>query len=903
MLDLPAECVRDISDYLGFHPSRFFLWHTCSKLHQVEAPVFLAQEELRLCIQEKLVNLRNIRVKPLESMSEYDLSPILKLALRDRYHLLRMLLQNISPASLATNLGEETIERILWTFWISKDHQFIKKIAEARALRQNAYGQYDAEFLIEHKEDIISMFKKDPVDFLKKVVTETLPPKTRPDWDILMVNALSAQAKRCLLFLIQASGIPLFSVTAVLRAMAEGGEAILMTEHIRVFNPNVPHMREDLIRALGIGIFENRFDICSLILKRLGGLRKPNEMKSRLLEIVLANPSWKPGHEPDIELAKLLVANKADYRLKNEHGESLLDIAAKKGFSNLVSYFQSLGLKLENLGGDLEGILGKDFDFFKSVVGSRGEFIDRKCLESGASLLYYGILAQCDPRIYEFILNLSYGSDNRAKAKLVAETFSCALDRAGKDGRYAERLGFLKFVLDKYPLVVRQFDDVDGVYPLGRVFFVEPPHRRVWDSKPVVRDSHWMTRFTEPKRMQETGEEAFSDDDDEFEDRIEYGFGFRNAEDEFEQFHFTDRPSRREVPPEPKPQTPLELAWAQSVVDEKQLAAIEELKRVMIAKGSRELIEGEYFGWIKSEGLNRTRALKPEFLELMLKNGLNPNMIVSYSGERIIDAYAALGFVDQVKVLLKHGAKAEDTARSALVAAAGHAGNIEIINLLIKKKCDVNRLDRSTKYKYGALHAAACAGSAENVKALLEKGAQVDKRSGKRELTPFMLAFMNETIIGTFAPVGAILLKWKADINARDAEGQTALFLAGITGQMPEFEWLIMHGADASIPDRFGVRTIDLVAFVVRYEKKLLQKGVRKWDVELRPLPREDPDEPVMPMRWMYPCAHAKILDLIIEMTGANVPSSLPRNMSDSQFAKKYGFVTITEYIDRESRK
>ncbi|MEK7995758.1 MAG: ankyrin repeat domain-containing protein, partial [Planctomycetota bacterium] len=90
------------------------------------------------------------------------------------------------------------------------------------------------------------------------------------------------------------------------------------------------------------------------------------------------------------------------------------------------------------------------------------------------------------------------------------------------------------------------------------------------------------------------------------------------------------------------------------------------------------------------------------------------------------------------------------------------------------------------------LHDAAVAGDANEINALLSKGAQIDQKN-RMGWTPLLTALNNNQ----FA-VAELLIAKGADANAKDNRGETALALAVKAGQKALVEQLVAKGADVN---------------------------------------------------------------------------------------------------------
>jgi ankyrin repeat protein len=138
---------------------------------------------------------------------------------------------------------------------------------------------------------------------------------------------------------------------------------------------------------------------------------------------------------------------------------------------------------------------------------------------------------------------------------------------------------------------------------------------------------------------------------------------------------------------------------------------------------------------------------------------------------------------------------------TALTRAAG-SGRTEEVKRLIEEGADV---DLANKFGTTALLAAVCNGHTEVVKFLMEKGADVNAADNKGR-TALIFAAGNNRL-----KMIELLLQKRAEINAADKEGATALIKAAAHGHQDAVKLLLERGADPSIKDAKG-RTAEQAA-------------------------------------------------------------------------------------------
>ena len=224
------------------------------------------------------------------------------------------------------------------------------------------------------------------------------------------------------------------------------------------------------------------------------------------------------------------------------------------------------------------------------------------------------------------------------------------------------------------------------------------------------------------------------------------------------------------------------LHWA---VYNEDVALVEELIRAG-AKATTANREGATPFYLAAIGGN------PQIMDKLLKQGVDVNGTVLRHGETPIMFAARTGRPEAVKLLLEAGARvdAKETMRqtTALMWAA-EQGHAEVIELLVAAGADVNaqstieeaKRRRGVVYKQGdnqhtggvtPLVLAARQGNLQAVKALAEKGADLNKPSGDGS-TAMVVAIQN----GHY-DVATYLVEKGADINKANEKGWTPLYLS-----------------------------------------------------------------------------------------------------------------------------
>jgi ankyrin repeat protein len=189
----------------------------------------------------------------------------------------------------------------------------------------------------------------------------------------------------------------------------------------------------------------------------------------------------------------------------------------------------------------------------------------------------------------------------------------------------------------------------------------------------------------------------------------------------------------------------------------------------------------------------------PLMVDTLLKAGADPNASLS-AGQTVLMTAARTGSAAAVKTLLAHGAnvnaREQVLGETALIWAAAE-NHADVINVLAAQGGDVNVRSNSPKFP------------------LPEYG---DGKSGRLTVlprggwTPLMYAARQNSVAAVRALADA-----KADLNATDPDGTTALVIAVINAHYDLAEVLLAKGANPDISDSTGMTplyaAVDLNSF------------------------------------------------------------------------------------------
>jgi len=171
---------------------------------------------------------------------------------------------------------------------------------------------------------------------------------------------------------------------------------------------------------------------------------------------------------------------------------------------------------------------------------------------------------------------------------------------------------------------------------------------------------------------------------------------------------------------------------------------------------------------------------KKGVLELLLGRGAELNIFEA----------AAAGKMERVVALLAADpslANGYAPDGFPLLGLAAFFGHLEVVNLLLRRRADVNAVSRNAT-GYTALTGAVAGGHAEIAAALLAAGANANHRYGP-DYTP-----LHEAAASGKTKIVALLLAHRADPNAHTGDGQTPLTMAEAKGHANVSALLRQHG-------------------------------------------------------------------------------------------------------------
>ena len=207
-----------------------------------------------------------------------------------------------------------------------------------------------------------------------------------------------------------------------------------------------------------------------------------------------------------------------------------------------------------------------------------------------------------------------------------------------------------------------------------------------------------------------------------------------------------------------------------------------EMADLLIRAGANPKTTNAYGGTPLAEACTNSDAM---MIEKLLKAGADPNAR-SAEGETALMTAARTGSVESVKALLDHGAdvnaREQWLGQTALMWAVAE-NHPAIVELLIAHGADVNARStiREEKVKNKWFTA--------NVVSAPPKGG----------LTPLLYAARQNSL-----EAAQMLVKAGADLNRTDPDGTSALVMAIVNAHYDLPIYLMEHGADPNIADKFG---------------------------------------------------------------------------------------------------
>jgi ankyrin repeat protein len=198
-----------------------------------------------------------------------------------------------------------------------------------------------------------------------------------------------------------------------------------------------------------------------------------------------------------------------------------------------------------------------------------------------------------------------------------------------------------------------------------------------------------------------------------------------------------------------------------------------------------------------SDGMTPLWFAGPDIARILIAKGANINAR-DKSGQTALTAAITLSDIQYVQFLIAQKADVnffDNTGQTPLLHAVGLVSKPEIVRSLITAGADVE----ATKTIGTPLVMAAQNGNLEDVKLLMEAGANIHARTGLGVNAMAMAALLGH------ADVVAYLIDKGSDVDERFGNGSTALEAAAMTGQTEVVKTLIAKQANVNAADGNGM--------------------------------------------------------------------------------------------------
>ena len=206
--------------------------------------------------------------------------------------------------------------------------------------------------------------------------------------------------------------------------------------------------------------------------------------------------------------------------------------------------------------------------------------------------------------------------------------------------------------------------------------------------------------------------------------------------------------------------------------------------------------------------------------QLLLEQGVDVNAL-DEKHETPLHVASSIGHLENIRVLLDHGAKADAENVDGqiplhLVSRDANEENADVTRLLLRLGTDVNT--RDSKEQATPLHFASFRGHFEIALALLDNGADVNARNADGQ-TPLhrvslslRLRFESESGYETANRLVKLMLERGADVNARDKDQATPLHYATFMTNLETTRVLLDNGANIHAKNVQGQTPLHIVS-------------------------------------------------------------------------------------------
>ena len=793
------ELFSIVVEFVGIVPSRFYLRQTCRKIcGLIPRDVYVEADAFAELIKRKLLNPEYLSLSHAGLGQKDEIKHVLEgiVSLKSRRHQISLLERSFciwAVEDLARETRQSTLLTLEWIGWES-GHDLIFHIAKAagalsRHREEARRSDWNAFFRIRDEAAHSS------IEFTKRLISEWFVPQEMWDWHLLInsmllygfdLNAIEYVARQ--------------SGTDITRDLVDQMYAIARSGHVKLmkeFYDYTESQRPDIVSFNLRHSFRGACRAKKAEMVRFLGDKIHSKLDMTALNAFISADAW--------ECAKLAVLG--------VNGDSDIAVALNERLRRDVKLFQ------------------------KCMFDTR--FIDPHL---GVHLIRALIEVEVDEAIIEAVVDRT----RKRNPVISRPTFDYTISISYLNRSLAAHAGLLKWLISDDPALVQKVweSSVDAKYMAGGGLTL----MGLCELCPTRLKNGWTGRiWSQPRFHQDfyadplEKEEVIRADDDS------------DDEDEFEEweFYFHEDPDEEEEAGEDNlGPCCLDTEWGDMHVDPIDLRKVADLKAFLLSVGA------DMNRWFTPSSIAvavehwSNNPINQSAVEFMLAHGA----LIDKGNEKKETALylsAKIGNWENCKTLLAYGAtvfKEDYSIPSAMIAAANPTSsdsryNVPVLELLYEKAVEmpgfnIDRLDPFSKYRFSALHIAAQSSEADNVKFFLDRGANVDIRSGNLGLTPLMAAYRQ-----TDDGVRKFLIDRGADLNARNAHGRTAFWTYCLVGCVKGCEQLIKSGADVTIPDNDGIAPIDIVRFICEYTKRLDERGTKALDICPYPLSQYDGSE------------------------------------------------------------
>jgi ankyrin repeat protein len=221
----------------------------------------------------------------------------------------------------------------------------------------------------------------------------------------------------------------------------------------------------------------------------------------------------------------------------------------------------------------------------------------------------------------------------------------------------------------------------------------------------------------------------------------------------------------------------------------------------------------------EATGPSDNRANGERMTELLLSAGASPRTVAPQQSESPLERASSSGNVASVRHLLDAGAEVNTAGRdTTALAAAAFQGHVDVVTLLLERGADASRAVPSSRLEgNGAPLAMAlmpAPGASETTESrklqvarlLIDRGAAVDARAADGQTALHRAASRGQL------PAVDLLVQRRAAINAADAAGITPLHLAVKEGHTRVAARLLEAGANVRLAAKNGATALDVAA-------------------------------------------------------------------------------------------